>query len=88
MKTLKDMVIRFRGARRPDTEQTDFYNIIIIGEYADIVWPNQFRQSAIEDLREEMERFKKADTETKSAMAAARLDYIKEKFNLTEEDLK
>ena len=111
MKTLKDLIIRRRGRKRIDTDRTNLYSYIQIGESQDELSPGQLRQSAIEDIKqyqkeiEEIYQTIKSDEHkpttnlckicrmgsydcTCRAKRKSKIEYIKEKFNITEDDLK
>lgn len=86
LKTLKDLSILKRGRRREDTDRTGLYDMMIVGEYSTICFPDQLREEAIKwvkhiynDARLEHRPLNDKDKHE--------IDWIKHFFNLTDEEI-
>ena len=88
MKTLNDLVTTRRGRRRQDTDRTNLYEIIQVGEYREDLSPDALRQSAVDDIKLYLEKLNNSVTAREIDDYDSKIEYIKKKFNITEEDLK
>ena len=89
MKTLNDLITTRRGRRRQDTDRTNLYEIIQVGEYREDLSPDALRQSAVDDIKRfRQKQFTYNSISDTRLILDSKISYIKEKFNITEEDLK
>lgn len=52
METLKDLTILRKGRARADTDRTNLYDVLQVGEFQEVCYPEQLRQSAMDGIKE------------------------------------